>query len=194
MAYPAEYLGVYEFPPVTGAPLPETVTRSIGIKDVWIAEPNLNDCPYLVPYEEMRQSLDSTLERVKALGAEEITFTNYIAFENFEKPVLQSPDRAAISDADLRYFAGQAEKMGLGMTLYLNLAPGNVKVEYEIQGDPWLAELINQWEPFAVSQAKLAEETGIDAVMINHFDYQPGIQGYEDVYQTEMLEAARQDA
>jgi hypothetical protein len=188
VAYPAEYLGSYEFPAVNGAPLPETVTRSIGIKDVWIAEPNLNNCPFIIPYEKMRQSLDSTLERVKALGGEEITFSNYIHFIEFEKPLLQSPSQAAIPEADLRYIAGKAEEMGLGMTLYLNLAPGNVKTSWEIPGDEWLAELINQWEVFVVDQARLAEETGIDAMMINHFDYQPGIGGFEGVYQSEMLE------
>jgi hypothetical protein len=38
-----------------------------------------------------------------------------------------------------------------------------------------------------LNQAQLSEETGVDALMINHFDWQPYIKGYEDVYQTEML-------
>lgn len=188
VAYPADYLGEFEFPPIVNAPLPASITRSIGIKDVWIMEPNLNDCPFVVPYEKMRESLDGTLLRVKALGADEITFSNYISFENFEQPVLQSYDKAAISESDMRYFASQAEKMGLGMTLYLNLAPGSVTVRYEILSDEWLASIINQWEPFVLNQAQIAEETGIDAIMINHFDYQPGVHGFESVYQTEMSE------
>ncbi len=188
VAYPAEYLGAYEFPPVDGAPLPVTVRRGVGIKDVWIAEPNLNNCPFLIPYEKMRQSLDSTLERVKALGGEEITFSNYIHFVDFEKPLLQPSSRSAISETDLRYIAGKADEMGLGMTLYLNLAPGDVTVSWEIPGEEWLAGLIDQWEVFVVDQARLAEETGIDALMINHFDYQPAIGGFEGVYQREMLE------
>jgi hypothetical protein len=39
-----------------------------------------------------------------------------------------------------------------------------------------------------VRQAEVAEEIGIDALMINHFDYQPSIQGFEDVYRAKMLE------
>jgi hypothetical protein len=92
----------------------------------------------------------------------------------------------------MRYFASQAETMGLGMTLYLNLAPGSVKVEYKVLSDEWLASLINQWEPFVLQQAQIAEETGIDALMVNHFDFQPGVEGFESVYQTEMLEILAQ--
>ncbi len=188
VAYPAEYLGNYDFPAVNGAPLPVEITRSIGIKDVWISEPNLNDCNHTIPYAPMRESLDRTLERVKALGAEEITFSNYISFKSFSEPLLNTPTQAAISESDMRYFASHADEMGLGMTLYLNLAPGSVKVIYEIQGEEWLRSLHDQWELFVLDQAKIAEETGIDAMMINHFDYQPGVQGFETVYQEELLE------
>ncbi len=188
VAYPAEFLGSYPFPEITGAPLPDDITRSIGIKDVWISEPNLNDCAHAIPYAPMREALDRTLERVKALGAEEITFSNYIAFESFNEPVLQSPARAAISETDMRYIAGKAQEMGLGMTLYLNLAPGSVKVIYEIPGESWLRSLLDQWELFVLDQARIAEETGVDAMMINHFDYQPGVHGFETAYQEELLE------
>ncbi len=188
VAYPVEYLGNNEFPQITGAPLPTHIKRMIGIKDVWIPEPNLNDCPYGVPYEKMRQALDNTLLRVKALGADEITYTNYIEFLNFESAQLQDPGQAATGAEDLRYIARQAEAAGLDMTLYLNLAPGKVKVSWDIPGEEWLTTLINNWEPFVLDQARIAEETGIDSMMINHFDYQPGIQGYEEVYQAEMLD------
>ncbi|NPV75314.1 MAG: hypothetical protein HPY59_02960 [Anaerolineae bacterium] len=188
VAYPAEYLGAYQPPPVEGAPLPQTIRRSIRVKDVWIAEPNLKNCPFLIPYEKMRLSLNSTLERIKALGGEEITFSNYIYFMDFEKPLLQSPSQVATSEADLRYIVGKADEMGIAMTLYLNLAPGDLKVSWEIPGEGWLERLIDQWAVFVVDQAKLAEETDIDAIMINHFDYQPGIGGFEGVCQTKMLE------
>lgn len=188
VAYPADYLGEYGFPEIAGAPLPAGIVRGIGIKDVWISEPNLNDCAHTIPYEPMRESLDHTLERVKALGAEEITFSNYIAFESFNEPILQAPGKAAISESDMRYFAGKAQEMGLGMTLYLNLAPGSVKVVYKIQGEAWLRSLLDQWELFVLDQARIAEETGVDAIMINHFDYQPGVHGFETAYQEEMLE------
>ena len=188
VAYPAEYLGGNGFPQINGAPLPTDIKRMVGIKDVWIPEPNLNDCPYSEPYEKMRQALDGTLLRVQALGADEITFTNYIAFVDFEIPELQPPAKAATGADDLRYIARQADEMGLGMTLYLNLAPGSEKVSWEIPSEEWLAILINNWEPFVLDQARIAEETGIDALMINHFDYQPGVKGFEDIYQIEMLD------
>jgi len=188
VAYPAEYLGSYEFPQIIGAPLPAEIIRLVGIKDVWIPEPNHNNCPYSEPYEKMRQALDSTLLRVNALGADEITYTNYIEFVDFENAALQTPEKAATSFEDLRYIARQANKTGLEMTLYLNLAPGSVKVSWEIPNEEWLATLINNWKPFVLDQARLAEETGIGAIMINHFDYQPSVKGFEDVYQAEMLE------
>ena len=188
VAFPAEYLGSYEFPQVNGAPLPAEINRIVGIKDVWIPEPNHNSCPYSVPYEKMRQALDTTLLRVEALGGDGITFTNYIHFVDFENAELQPPDKSAITASDLRYITDRAQQIGLEMTLYLNLAPGQVEVSWEIPSGEWLATLINNWEPFVLEQAQQAEEAGIDALMVNHFDYQPSIAGFEDVYQTEMLE------
>src|SRR3990172_7114981 len=187
VAFPAEYLGSYEFPQVNGAPLPAEIKRIVGIKDVWIPEPNHNSCPYSVPYEKMRQALDTTLLRVEALGGDGITFTNYIAFVDFAGAELEAPEKSAIAKDDLRYIADKAQTMGLETTLYLNLPPGAVEVSWEIPSEEWLATLINNWEPFVLDQAQLAEEAGIDALMVNHFDYQPSIAGFEDVYQTEML-------
>ena len=161
VAYPADYLGSNGFPQINGAPLPTDIIRMVGIKDVWIPEPNNNNCPYSVPYEKMRQALDGTLLRAHALGADEITFTNYIAFVDFETAELQPPAEAATGADDLRYIASQADVMGLGMTLYLNLRPRNSeKVSWEIPSGEWLAILINNWEPFVLDQARIAEETG----------------------------------
>lgn len=188
IAFPVDYLGTNELPTIGDAPLPAEIGRIVGIKDVWIPEPNLNSCPYSIPYEQMRQALTSTLARVIALGADAITFSNYISFINFDTAQLQTPDQAAISSDDLRYITNAAQQAGLDMTLYLNLAPGQGTVSWEIPSEDWLATLINNWEPFVLDQAQLAEETGVDAIMVNHFDYQPSIAGYEGVYQTEMME------
>lgn len=188
VAYPVEYLGEYEFPEIHGAPLPSDLSRMVGLKDVWIAEPNNNRCDVATPYEKMRKALVSTLPRIRATGADGVSFTNYLSFVDFYQPELQSPAQAAVSPDDLRYVAHQVESAGLEMTLYLNLAPGDVQVSWEIPGNEWLANLINQWNPFVIEQAKIAEETGIDVIMLNHFDYQPGISGYEEIFETEMLD------
>ena len=66
VAFPAEYLGGTGFPQINGAPLPTDIKRMVEIKDVWIPEPNPNNCPYSEPYEKMRRALDGTLLRVQS--------------------------------------------------------------------------------------------------------------------------------
>lgn len=187
VVFPAAYLGSHGLPQAQGAPLPAEIQRAVGIKDVWIPEPNLNTCPISIPYAPMREALDKTLVRVRALGADAITFSNYVSLTDFESARLQTPQQAATSALDLQYVARKAQDMGLDMTLYLNLASGAGPVSDEIPSEAWLTTLIHNWEPFVLSQARLAEETGIDALLLNHFDYEPWIKGYEDIYQTEML-------
>ena len=189
VAYPVEYLGDYEYPQVNGAPLPVEIKRVVGLHDVMIPEPSLQDCSYNITEKE-RGGFLGTMKRAKILGADEITFTNYMLFQDFAKAELQPLERSALSPGDFRFIAANAENLRLDTTLYLNLGtpPGLSESErWEIRSGDWLATLIHNWEPFVLSQAQMCEETGIDAMMINHFDYQPYIKGFEDVYQTEML-------
>ncbi len=187
IAYPVAFLGTNDFPKISGAPLPPEIIRTVGIKDVWITEPNNNNCRYSVPFIPMREAYEKTLTRVNSLGADSIAITNYIHFVNFQKAELQPPSEAAVSEDDMRFIANLANERNLGVILYLNLAPGKETVSWEIPNKEWLVTLIHNWEPFVLNQAQIAEETGIDALMINHFDYQPGVKGFEETYQNEML-------
>lgn len=185
--YPATYLGAYPLPQIKGAPFPVGITRIIGIKDTWIPEPSKNrDCRSF-GYAVMKEAYEKTLQRVKAVGAEKITFTNYVHFSNFQNAEIDGPDKAAVSEEDLRFVVAKAREQNLEIILYLNLAPGKEKVSWEIPSASWLSTLIHNWEPFVLDQARIAKETGIYAIMINHFDYQPGIKGFEDAFQNEIL-------
>ena len=185
--YPATYLGTYSLPQINGAPLPAGITRIIGLKDGWMPHPNNNTGCYSFGYAAMKEAYEKTLRRAKAVGAEKITFTNYVNFSNFKNAEIDGPDKAAVSEKDLRFVATKAREQNLEVILYLNLAPGKEKVSWEIPSASWLGTLIHNWEPFVLDQATIAEETGIYAIMINHFDYQPNIKGFEDAYQNEML-------
>lgn len=187
VAYPIEYLGNYGFPEVVGAPLPSSIQRLVGLKDVWIPEPNKNDGCVSLGYDAMREAFEKTLPRVKALGAGGITFSNYVHFSNFNDAITDGPEKAAMPEEEFRFAASKAQEIGLDAVLYLNLALGNETVSWDIPGEDWLAKLIRNWGKFVLNQANVAEETGIDAVMLNHFDYQPGIYGFEEVFQAEML-------
>jgi len=186
IAYPVRYLGNHELPRVDGAPLPAGISRIGGIKDTWIPEPNLNRGCRSVSYAAMKEAYEKTLQRVKAVGAEKITFTNYVHFSNFKNAEIDGPDKAAVSEEDLRFVVTKAHEQNLEVILYLNLAPGKETVS-GIPSASWLSSLIHNWEPFVLRQAKIAEETKVYAIMLNHFDYQPGIKGFEDAYQKEML-------
>lgn len=185
VAYPISYLGEHVFPNVEGAPLPIAIIRSIGIKDTWIPEPNLNKSCFSVGFSATKKAYEKTLLRIKALGASQISFTNYVHFSDFKNADIDGPDKAAVSEEDLRFVAKKASEQNLEVTLYLNLAPGKEKVS-EIPSSSWLSTLIKNWEPFVLRQATIAEETGIHTLMMNHFDYQPNIKGFEDTYQKEM--------
>jgi hypothetical protein len=192
IAYPAEYLGDFEFPVVTGAPLPSSIQRLVGLKDVWIPEPNLNEGCVSFGFEAMREAYEKTLPRVKALNADGITFSNYVHITDYQNAVIAGPENAAMPEDDLRFAAGKAREQGLDMVLYLNLALADEVDSLEVLDEDWLAALIRNWGVFVLNQAGLAEETGIGAIMLNHFDCQFGIAGYEDVFQTEMLALLQQ--
>lgn len=190
IAYPIDFLGNYTFPEIANAPLPAEIKRSVGIMDVWLSQPNRSDnCLYSVPFAPMHEAIEKTLARAKSLGADQVSLTNYIAIANITGAEIDPPGKAAVSEDDMRFVANAADKMGLGVVLYLNLAttpeidiPG-----WQVPNKDWLVTLIHNWEPFVLSQAKIAEETGIDAMMINQGDFSPWVGGFEETYQTEML-------
>jgi hypothetical protein len=189
IAYPKAFLGNYDFPQITNAPLPAEIKRSVGIKDVWVSQPNRSDnCLYTVPFAPMREAYEKTLIRAKALGADQISYSNGIEITNIPSAEIKPPSKAGAPEEDMRFIVNAADKMGLEIVLYLNLSarPENEVISWKIPNKEWLVTLIHNWEPFVLSQAKIAEETGIEAMMINHFDFQPWVGGFEETYQSGM--------
>ncbi|MDO9131191.1 MAG: hypothetical protein Q7U34_15125 [Anaerolineales bacterium] len=190
VAYPVRYLGDHELPRVDGAPLPAGITRIIGIKDFWSSEPNLNRGCRSIGHAAMKEAYEKTLQRVKSLGAEKITFTNYVFFSNFKNAEIGGPE---VPEGDLRFAVTKAREQNLEVILYLNIGSylniGGPSMETvsDIPSASWLSTLIHNWEPFVLDQAKIAEETKVYAIMLNHFDYQPNIKGFEDTFQNGML-------
>jgi hypothetical protein len=187
IAYPIDFLGTFTFPEITNAPLPTEIKRSVGIKDVWLSQPNRSDnCLYSVPFAPMHEAIEKTFARAKSLGADQISFTNYVAIRNIPGAVIDPPSKAAVSEDDMKFVANAANKAGLGMVLYLNISQP-APMAWEVPNKEWLVTFIHNWEPFVLSQAKIAEETGMDAMMINHFDFDPWVGRFVETYQTEML-------
>lgn len=186
VSYPKSYLGEYELPSIEGAPFTNEIHRTIGIKDTWIKEPNLNKSCIAMDYKPMRKAYEETLDRVVNLGADQISFSNYVHFSDFKNALIDGPEKAAVKENDLKFVVNKAKEKNLRTILYLNLAPGK-QVVSDIPDATWLGTLIKNWGSFVLNQAEIAEETGVDALMINHFDYQPNIKGFEDTYEKEML-------
>ena len=181
IAYPISYLGNLSLPRISGAPLSLDIARAVGIKDIWNNDPNINSCLD----NKIFEAYEKTLKRVKAINAQQIHLTNYISFLDFKNATLDY-NQIAISDIELHNIIETAKKDNLDVVLYLNVAPGNQKVS-DIPNSLWLSKFIDSYEPFLLNQARIAQETGIKGVMMNHFDYQPSIKGYEEVYQEKML-------
>ncbi len=183
VTYPVSYLGDLPLPEINGAPLLSEINRAVGIKDMWVLdEPNLNGCP---GKRKMFEAYQETLKRAKAINAQQVHVTNFISFLDFKNATLNY-NSIAVSDADLHSIIEIAEKENLDVILYFNIALGNQSF-LDISNSDWLSKLIDSYEPFLLNQAKIAEETGVKGIMINNFDYQPSIKGYEEVYQEKML-------
>ena len=200
-AYPATYLGAYPLPQIKGAPLPSEIKRVVAFQDTWISHPlgnpNINNCLSfknaifsLIGKGVMFESYEKTLPRVKMLGGDTIAITNYILFSNFKTASVEN-ENPIINDKTLRKIVKTAKSRGVDVLLYLNLGPGVNRVNDpvgDIPNDEWLATLIDNYAVFLLNQAKIAEETGIKGIMLNHFDYNPSIKGHETAYQNKMLE------
>lgn len=199
--YPATYLGAYPLPQIKGAPLQPEIKRVVGFNDVWTSHlfgnPNNNDCLSLknaifslIGKGPMFESYEKTLSRAKMLGGDTIAITNYILFSNFKTASVEN-ERPLIDDTTLRKIVKTAKSQGVDVLLYLNLGKGLDRVNDpvgDIPNDEWLATLIDNYSVFLLNQAKIAEETGIKGIMLNHFDYNPSIRGHETAYQNKMLE------
>ena len=199
--YPSTYLGAYPLPQIKGAPLQPEIKRVVGFNDVWTSHlfgnPNNNDCLSLknaifslIGKGPMFESYEKTLSRAKMLGGDTIAITNYILFSNFKTASVEN-ERPLIDDTTLRKIVKTAKSQGVDVLLYLNLGKGLDRVNDpvgDIPNDEWLATLIDNYSVFLLNQAKIAEETGIKGIMLNHFDYNPSIKGHETAYQNKMLE------
>jgi len=199
--YPSTYLGTYPLPQIKGAPLQPEIKRVVGFNDVWTSHltgnPNNNDCISfkniiysLIGKGPMFESYEKTLSRAKMLGGDTIAITNYILFSNFKTASVEN-ERPLIDDTTLRKIVKTAKSQGVDVLLYLNLGKGLDRVNDpvgDIPNDEWLATLIDNYSVFLLNQAKIAEETGIKGIMLNHFDYNPSIKGHETAYQNKMLE------
>ncbi len=199
--YPATYLGDYSLPQIKGAPLQPEIKRVVSFIDVWTSHlfgnPNNNDCLSLknaffslIGKGPMFESYEKTLSRAKMLGGDTIAITNYILFSNFKTASVEN-EKPLIDDKTLRKIVKTAKSQGVDVLLYLNLGAGLDRVNDpvgDIPNDEWLATLIDNYSVFLLKQAKIAEETGIKGIMLNHFDYNPSIKGHETAYQNKMLE------
>ena len=199
--YPATYLGVYPLPQIKGAPLQLEIKRVVALQDTWISHPlsnpNINNCLSfknaifsLIKKSPMFESYKKTLPRAKMLGGDTIAITNYILFSNFKTASVEN-EKPIINNETLRKIVKTAKSQEFDVLLYLNLGPGIDQVNDpvgDIPNDEWLATLIDNYAVFLLNQAKIAEETGIKGIMLNHFDYNPSIKGHETAYQNKMLE------
>ncbi len=187
--YPASYLGSHALPEIRGEPLPGDIQRAVGLKDAWVPDPSFNSCRS-GRKDPMFDAYRATLRRVKMLGADQIHFTNYISFKDFDNATLDYG--STISGGVMRNITEAAHSQELDVVLYINVfLSGERPLEEQnvsnknLSGER-LERFLDNYGFFLLGQARLAEETGIKAIMLNNFDYEPGISGFEDLYQRRM--------
>lgn len=133
VTYPATWLGGRPLPPVVGAPLAPQISRGVNFKDIGLQPGNpafiLNGAPGAPKgcTGDLRAELDRTLRRLKALGADYFTVTQWRWATNRADGswTFTSPEETfgALTDADLSYLVLTAKSMGLKV-LMLNQIQG----------------------------------------------------------------------
>lgn len=188
ISYPHSFLGGFPLPEVRGAPLPASILRGVGLKDYWsccLSNATLNEgCSV-----SLRDALMETLARVKHLGADHTSVTTwaYVVDASSSTPVLDLA-HPEIPETDLSYIAGKAAAAGLDLWLYVNIPSGDQHGAAlpRVPSQEWEVSFLDSYAQFIVQTAKIAQNCGVTAIMLNWRDFSIDLSPFEDVYAAKM--------
>jgi uncharacterized protein (TIGR03437 family) len=194
VAYPSSYLGSFQMPTLSGAPLPDQVLRGVAILDIWdccVSNPALNiGCS-----GDMHAAFEETLARAKLLGADHVSVTTYpsVIDAKAATPVLDVANQQ-ISSSELAFITSAAASAGLDIWLVVNIPSGdeNGVPLSQTPNQQWFSGFLDQYSQYIALEAKMAQTDGVKTIMLGWRDYYLDVTNYVDAYVSKMTAALSQ--
>jgi len=189
--YPASYMGNLALPKFSGASL-NTVPLAMSLKDNWndapINNPNLNiGCT-----TTNRSGFLQTLVRIKKLNASKIYIPQYVCIQDVNNPDLDfaSTGFVSIPDADLVWMGQQAAAIGIKSQLLMQICTHDSRgyLLSNFVSPNWILRFFTGYSKFMLSQAKLIQSAGFDAISLDWTDWQPSAwDNFQQIRETNLL-------
>lgn len=187
IAYPTLYLGSYSMPTVTGAPLPSSVSRGVGMKDYWggwvtdpsgvFATPDYSNGYHGTPIvpvcnipNGLQTAFTNSVQRIRQLGADHVNIYRQVALRDASNPQLgfdSTQPAYSETDATIVWMAGQAKTGGLKLHEYFNIVtPDDNGVQWNASNESaaWEQQFLTAWQTFLLGEAATAQQNGIAAI------------------------------
>ena len=186
VSYPASYLGAFPLPSVQGAPLPASVRRGAMTHDVGMSGIGLTDATQNWNFGcrgDMHTAVLSTLARLKKLGADHIMVFRDTQLADVNATQLQILPWASFSipDTEDNAIAAQAQAIGLQVWEFRQLVQQDSN-NLQLPSAPtlaWASTFLDAYTQFVVDRAKLAQQNGIEAFVLDWAGYQ-GVTGWNN--------------
>jgi hypothetical protein len=194
--YPSEYLGAFTLPEIKSTPLGATVSRVIGVKDVW-GKPNKEGysfTPNFVPgcVDDVRVSFKRTITRLKQLKADTVILIPWTFFDgSSEKWRVENPAEtlsSTIGDADLRWMVAEARRNDLKVLVSVQIQGArktkNIggSSEYYSTADASVERVVKSYDAldeFLAERGKFYQEIGVAGIILGGW-YWAGFEGVLD--------------
>lgn len=184
VAYPTSFLGAFPLPSVRGAPLPASILRGAGIHDKAWDPTGLNDAATNYGFGcrgDLHTAFVATIARLKRLGADYIVMyrDTQLADTNATQLQILPAGSFSISDTEMAWAAAQAHTIGLKVYEYRQFVWMDAKGAL-LPEDPtleWATKFLDTYIPFVVDRARVAQQNGVEAFMLDWSGYQ-GVTGW----------------
>lgn len=169
VTYPVEYIGSFPLPEVVGAPLSASIVRGVTLTDSWgRGNPTwTNGCK-----GDIRKEYLKTLDRIKRLGAEWITFIPWTLIKQRQDGswYIMSPEETKLMpDDDLEFAINAAKAAGLKVAWRNQIqgldTPSGIFVPPATEEN--LTKFISAYKQYMSNRASTLEKLKVDAMDID---------------------------
>ena len=168
VTYPSTCTGTFPIPNPTDK-LPPNIIRSIGFKDYYPGYLGLPEkCNDRTTFA--RNAYVETLDRLKALGAEQVWIYNYGTWDDFSKDIFTVAKADwAIPESEVTFIVSEATKRNIRVYQHWQFTGIDKKGRFppdqtSQEWDAFIIKVMNTWRSHIVEQAKLAESIGIAGI------------------------------
>jgi hypothetical protein len=194
--YPASYLGSRELPAIDPRPLPSTVSRVAGMKDVW-GKPNKQGyefSPNFIPgcANDVRAVFQQTLLRLKQLNIDTIVMVPWTFFDGSKDPWrVEKPEEtlsSTIGDVDLRWAVAEAKRHNIKTWISVQIQGArktpnnNGSSEFYLSTEATPERVLKSYDAldrFLLERGRFYQEIGVDGVVMGGW-YWAGFEGVLD--------------